>query len=44
MVCTAVVRAPRFAISYLSCSPPWSAFALNAALAQARRSVNNPSL
>jgi hypothetical protein len=37
-------RAPRFAISHLSCSPPWSACTLNAALAQPQRSVNNPSL
>jgi hypothetical protein len=37
-------RAARFAISYLSCSPPRAAARANAALARARRSVNNPPL
>ena len=37
-------RAPRFAISYLSHSPAARGGTPNAALAQARRAVNNPSL
>jgi hypothetical protein len=40
----AAVRAPRFAISHLKRLTALERGALNAALAQAQRSVNNPSL